>query len=100
MCGMWNDPTALTSNNEMTLSKVYPSPAKDKITLQADGLTEGVATIDVLDITGKVVHREKQPVNNGFNEINMTINHLANGLYVLRLTDSKGQNATIKVSKM
>jgi hypothetical protein len=39
--------------------------AQNNITVEADGLTEGVAIFEVMSVTGKVIHHEKQPVKQG-----------------------------------
>lgn len=101
MCmSMWSIEGKDVKEDPLTLVKTYPSPAQDKINIEMSGLTEGVASIDVMDVTGRIVHNEKQPVNKGFNTINMTINELSKGLYILRVTDANGRKVTSKISKM
>ena len=62
---------------------LYPNPAKINVTIK--GLN-GIAQVELFDITGKKVMNLSQPVNNQFN-----VESLRSGIYIVRLTDdSKG----------
>lgn len=50
--------TALTVNSPCTIAsqvKIYPNPAKESLTVALGNLPDGVVTIDLLDVTGKLI---------------------------------------------
>ncbi|MHC1775279.1 MAG: T9SS type A sorting domain-containing protein [Lentimicrobium sp.] len=55
--------------------------------------------ISVVSMTGQVVQTENAQLNRGRNEIGLDINRLPNGVYVIRLSDSQGRTASIKLVK-
>ncbi|WP_158849523.1 S8 family peptidase [Algibacter sp. L1A34] len=71
------------SNTEFDL-KLYPNPVTDKLYISLP--TEGVFTLNLFDILGKIVNTFQ--VSNEFNTI-ITAN-LANGIYVARIQTSTG----------
>jgi hypothetical protein len=96
---MWNTPGTGAPNFDLTLLRVYPAPALDRVTLEINGVTEGVANIEIVDIAGKVMLNNKQAVVQGFNEVKVDISRLSSGLYILRFTDSNNKRVTTKVNK-
>lgn len=60
--------------------RVYPNPAKDKLTIEAEN---GITAIEILDISGKIIYTEKvQQATN----ITADISSLANGMYLIKTT--------------
>jgi Secretion system C-terminal sorting domain len=80
--------------------KAYPNPAMDKVTLQIQAATEGVARFDVLDITGKIIKSENRALTGGYNEVTLDIQNLASGLHLIKIKDSANNEAVVKMSKM
>jgi hypothetical protein len=54
--------------------------------------------IEVYDITGKVMQTELMQLNTGENTVNLTMNNLVDGVYIIRLTTENGV-ATRRVVK-
>ena len=76
---------AVTS--EVELGKVYPNPNNGTFVLQAKtGITgKSTATVQIMDMTGKVVSQSLVEMNQGM--INTTINNnLKNGMYLVKYT--------------
>lgn len=71
---------------------IYPNPAKDLLTIQLE--TSGVVNFQLLDIAGKEIMA--QPVVSHLTVIQL--NGLQQGIYVVRLTDSRGQQANHKLA--
>lgn len=63
---------------------VFPNPADGAISLNYTGAS-ALVDIDVLDVTGRVVHAERAALNNGA-QVVMDLNQLNAGTYVIRLT--------------
>jgi hypothetical protein len=71
---------------------VYPNPATDEFNIKSD---ISINLIEILDFTGKVV---KRVIANSQQEI-ISVNDLAAGLYVCKLTMEGGVQRTIKLVK-
>ena len=66
--------------------RVYPNPAKDKVTVEVNGTT--LESVQVLDGVGAVVY--SGVVNSGSNKHSIDVNVLASGHYMLRATTADG----------
>jgi hypothetical protein len=73
---------------------LYPNPASKSATLVYAGKTSGTITINVVDVTGKMVKVMRKPVTMGKNTITIDINNLSNGIYSVQLID--GNKTTTK----
>ena len=56
---------AVAEQLEPSALKLYPNPAIGPINIQADGLDGTSATLECVDMMGRVVHRESVAVANG-----------------------------------
>lgn len=78
---------------------IYPNPVRGKILnllYESNGVQE--TTIQVYDLTGKVVAQEKLPINGFFNH-QMNLSHLSKGVYILKFNSgnySKTQKIIIE----
>ena len=113
-------PTDITADNRLTIHKAYPNPATDMITFEIEhyptvtasdnlslqkakhtpeGINEGVAHLEILDVTGRQVLRQPTYLTEGFNSINVDISKLSRGIFVVKLTDGQNQKAWVKIVK-
>jgi hypothetical protein len=71
---------------QLTRVSVYPNPAKNEITLEAD-LNSSNARIELIDITGRVM------VSEAFTSerITLSLSNIKNGIYFYQISDDKGQ---------
>ena len=75
-------------NNEPTTSFVLlPNPANSVVTLNYNRQTANSININVFDVTGKMVHQQSNSIDQGDNSIDLSINQLPEGYYVVQLTD-------------
>jgi hypothetical protein len=88
---------ALGVNNangtELNLS-VYPNPIKDKMYIELTGYVDGTATLQLTDVTGKVL--KQVDVTTGKTVVDMA--GQAPGIYMLKYSDLS-INKTIKINK-
>lgn len=80
--------------------EVFPNPFENNITLMINSNLNSNATINIIDIQGKIVHRVALQLLPGFN--NYVINDLAelpNGTYIIQV-NTNGNTQTIKVNKL
>jgi hypothetical protein len=78
--------------------QVYPNPTKDKVRITCDGLAYGAYQIKVRSITGAEVLKAKGTYYQ--NEvIELSLQDLAAGMYMLELTQDNGLRAIQKITK-
>jgi hypothetical protein len=85
--------------NQIRITSVYPQPANDKLNIQYYSLSEGLGTITVNDITGKMVRRETIKMNKGTQSIVLNTDQLRSGLYLVTITDKNYQITSEKFIK-
>ncbi len=73
------------------LITISPNPAKDKvrITIQINKAENGV--LQIINTAGKVVKQQKVSLREGLNQINVSINFLAKGNYIVSLKTESNQ---------
>ncbi len=89
---------ALGTPNELShyyhgqqLLDVYPNPATGDIVIKCFFENNDVATVDLVDMQGKIVKRlkEREQVNKGYGTTSCSLAGLPNGLYILRMQTSE-----------
>ena len=93
---------ALIDKNNIGLAEVntvegmaYPNPANDKVTVSIEG--EGVATLNVTDVTGKTVMTNSINLVGGKSDVNIA--GLESGMYIFNATLENGKTAQFNVVK-
>ncbi|MES2779894.1 MAG: T9SS type A sorting domain-containing protein, partial [Bacteroidota bacterium] len=78
---------------------VYPNPFKTSYTVSFNALTEGIATLEMTDIQGRIVSSQTSAVTLGTNIVPMNkISSLEIGVYFVRLTKD-GETTVTKLVK-
>ena len=73
--------------------RLYPNPARDYINLSAFGALQGKATIDLLDLQGRVISRIREDFSvEGDKRID--VSHLEHGMYVIRVRFTTGKGSS------
>jgi hypothetical protein len=81
----------LPSTNGLT---VFPNPAQTIAKLVFNEEDEGMAyTITVTDIAGKVLQTKTGITTEGSNMVNIDLSKYAEGVYIIRLTDTEGSKS-------
>ena len=81
-------------NDELKLS-VYPNPAHDNTKLIYTTTSETPVTINVFDITGKLVSSQNEgTVSKGHHTVNINAATMANGFYTISVQTSYGKSTT------
>jgi len=95
-----NGMTGINAQTKNTLPiTLYPNPAADAITVSFNLNTNGKASIEVLDITGRVVLVDTKQVSFGFNTLSIDISSLEKGIYAVRTSINGLTNSTKLVVK-
>lgn len=83
-----------TIGNSKNLS-LYPNPNEGSFTLSGlTGTNENAATIEISDVTGKIIKTEKLQLNNGaFEQLVKLDNSLSKGFYILKFSTANQRYA-------
>lgn len=74
----------------------YPNPAVNMLNVPVRKGVNGAVTVEVLDLTGKVVLSENKTI--GESPLKINVASIANGAYMFNLTFADGSKDTFKVS--
>jgi len=85
--------------NRFEISSVYPNPAKETINLSITSGVSEKATISLTDLNGRIVKQLNVALNAGDNYININVNALAPGSYIVRLVNSQSEIKTAQFIK-
>lgn len=85
----------LSTINENTLSgiefTVFPNPTTDNIYLNFEKEPKNLKTFEIYSLDGKIIH--KQAIKNISTLYKISLNTIPEGLYILKLSDSKSAKA-------
>lgn len=87
------DETAINKN-----FKVYPNPANSKATVEFNLINSSTYTLEISDLTGKVLLRKKDAGFIDKNIIQIDVSRLAQSIYLISIIDEQGKR-TIKLRK-
>ncbi|MBK7966724.1 MAG: T9SS type A sorting domain-containing protein [Bacteroidetes bacterium] len=91
----------LTNQSELSTTKVlvYPNPFNNNLNAQFNSEIAEAATMQLIDLTGKIIQSETIQLAIGTNDINLCCTEKINaGIYFLRITSSN-INSIVKVVK-
>jgi hypothetical protein len=75
--------------------KAYPNPANEKVTVSIEG--EGMASLNITDISGKTVMTNSINLIGGKSDVNIA--GLESGMYIFNITLENGKTAQFNVVK-
>ncbi len=85
------------NNNSFSAINAYPSPAKDVLTIEFSSTVKQNSVVEITDVTGRVVFTQNATVSTGVNKIQMNVNTLASGSYIVSVKgDSTRQVKFVK----
>jgi hypothetical protein len=70
---------------------LYPNPNNGNCTLDFNGNKSETLQVEVLSITGQLVHAQQWHVGAGANQLPLSLSGLAKGMYVVKVSGSTGQ---------
>ena len=68
--------------------QVIPNPSDGRIELLLENIPAGSYEVELFSPDGKLIYRSKHQLNN--NRINLDLSHVANGVYLLKVTGNAG----------
>ncbi len=91
--GVEEAPEVLTDMN------VYPNPANENATLEYNATEGGNHSIIITDITGKIVTTENYNAQQGNNRLNLNLDTIEAGMYLITVADANGNQSTLRITK-
>jgi hypothetical protein len=91
-------PTSIQNNAEITL-KAYPNPTSNLINLKVTNAPMSNCKITVTDMLGRIVLESNASLGQSNHEIQLNLENLADGVYLIQLSHSKGKNVVQVVKK-
>jgi len=83
--------------NQSTLLKsfsLYPNPANTFVTAKFNAVNSGAVTIDIKDMVGRTIMTTHNQTTEGLNELQLNTSVLAEGTYILHVTDAEHRSVT------
>ncbi|MBK9274400.1 MAG: T9SS type A sorting domain-containing protein [Flavobacteriales bacterium] len=77
--------TAIDEVDVLQEVAIAPNPVNDVLTLSLNSTLSGALQVDVLDVTGKLIHQQRANLTVGANTLRLDLAHLEAGPYLLRL---------------
>lgn len=74
-------------NASFSLTKYYPNPVQDVLNLDFSASQSNELTLDIVDLNGKVISSETKSLRMGNSTLQLTLNQLSEGSYILKITD-------------
>lgn len=78
-------PTAIDEVDVLHEVAIAPNPVNDMLMLTLNSTRPGTFQVDVLDVTGKLIHEQRANLATGANTLRLDLGHLEAGPYLLRL---------------
>jgi hypothetical protein len=91
---------SVESTPEGWLGRPHPNPATNEVNFTLNASREGTVSIELLDVTGRLVLNEDRPVHQGNQSLSVSMSTLAKGIYYFRVReDEHGYSPAIKLTK-
>ncbi|MFN6945025.1 MAG: glycoside hydrolase family 9 protein [Cytophagaceae bacterium] len=89
--------TVVDINRDLINSmRIYPNPVVDNVHIAINSSVQGLATLEIISVTGSVVRKEHVHLKTGINNFNMQCAGITTGLYTIRVIASDGKFAVNK----
>lgn len=69
---------------------VSPNPANESITISFEQKETNLTTIEIMDVTGKIIKTEKTLTSFGQNTLPVNVSDIRNGVYFVRISNGNG----------
>ena len=80
----------ITNNTAFSSVVIYPNPAQSVLNIEVVSNNSTTATVEIIDLSGRVISAENQNIVVGNNLITTNVSSLPSGLYIIKMTSSEG----------
>ena len=81
-----------------TTVNVFPNPARDVMTIEAEGVNSSSVVISLYNGMGQLITRRSEPVGNGVMNSSINVSALPTGIYELVIRGSNGDRSVKQVA--
>jgi uncharacterized repeat protein (TIGR03803 family) len=78
---------------------LYPNPATDQFTIQLNAPHVKLITVEIFDLLGHLIQKESRTVTSAENKVNIGIESLTSGVYMVKIWDASDQLLQEKLIK-
>lgn len=82
-----------------TLVNLYPNPVNTQLNVDINSPKAGIAQIKLMDATGRVVRAIDMQLQAGNNKTDINMEGLADGVYMIKISNNKGLNFSQTIRK-
>jgi hypothetical protein len=83
---VWTTPTGIEDHKHETAQlKLFPSPARDNVTVRVSGITKQIGTLELADVSGRKLLVRNVDLKSGPNSFNLSTSGLCAGIYLVQL---------------
>jgi len=83
----FEEPQSFVRNNDEL--RIYPNPAQFQAHLSFEAENQGIVDIEVFDLSGKLVMKQQNQVSKGLVTVNIHMDNLDNGSYIIQVIDGQ-----------
>ena len=76
----------------------YPNPVSSNLTVELEATNSGIYTVEMMDLSGRVVYSNEVSAVIGFNSIELDVSNYSKGVYTLRVKNIEGFAKQIRVA--
>lgn len=89
----------LRKNDFFSITSVFPTPTVDKLTVQFNATWEEMVTVQIMDMTGRLVLQQTTSALVSVNTVSLTLPVLQAGIYTVTVRNSMGVSAPVRFLK-
>jgi hypothetical protein len=89
----YSDVVAVNCADEKELVTLHPNPAQSSITVSFTEKTDCNVSLNIIDYTGRLVYSKKYPAVKGYNQVVISIEDFADGVYNIDLRSEGSKNS-------
>jgi hypothetical protein len=78
---------------------VFPNPVKDDLKINFSGIENGLYSLELRDVLGKLIYQKEENITADYNHVNIKLTELTVANYFL-IVKNKNFNTTIKINKI
>lgn len=82
-------PTGIAEHTELEAANLWPNPVQDRFTMQVNSSRSGTVELSILDLNGREVYAGSVALHAGSNRMDLNVDQLESGLYLMRLTSGR-----------
>ncbi len=92
--------TCRISGNAMPGSEIniYPNPVSTMVNIEIKSIENGIYSIEVLDLVGRILKTQSFKVVKGVSIEQLSVEKLAKGIYIVKITDGKNRSKEIRLA--